>query len=108
MTQEEYDNSCETENCNEPTEKTVNEIRYCKEHLKTMGMKKYKVEFISTETYHIDTYAENEAEAIEKAEAKWNKEAENGTIHYFSYSGEPSIETGTVYDITNTDDPFNP
>jgi hypothetical protein len=42
MTQEEYDNTCETQGCNEPTKETVNEIRYCFYHLAKRNSTDYR------------------------------------------------------------------
>lgn len=63
-------------------------------------MNKYKIEFQQTETFIVDVKANTEAEAIEKAEAKWN----DGD---YQETGNLEVVTGTVYDVTNTDDPFN-
>lgn len=64
-------------------------------------MNKYKVEFIQTETFIIDVLANDEKEAIKLAEEKWN----NGD---YQETGDLIVETGTIYNVTNTDDPFNP
>ena len=63
-------------------------------------MNKYKVEFVHTETFIYDVKAENEKQAIEKAE----KEFESGN---YQETGDCGVEVGTVYDVTNTDDPFD-
>ena len=63
-------------------------------------MKKFKVEFIQAETFIIDVKAKSEKEAIKKAEKKWNEGD-------YQETGDLNVETGTVYDVTNTDDPFN-
>lgn len=63
-------------------------------------MKKYKIEFIQKETFIVDVEAKNEAEAVKKAEIEWN----NG--NYQEY-GDCEVTTGTIYNVTNTDDPFN-
>ena len=63
-------------------------------------MNKYKVEFVQTESFVVDVKAENEKQAIEKAE----KEFESGN---YQEVGDCGVEVGTVYDVTNTDDPFN-
>ena len=70
-------------------------------HIFNITMKKYKIEFIQTETFIVDVMAKDEAAAIKKAQKEWN----NGNYHEV---GNCSVETGTVYDVTNTDDPFNP
>ena len=70
-------------------------------------MKKYKVEFTESEKFVVDVLAENEAQAKELAEEKWQEVCKNGTYHYLQY-GDSETEITTVYDVTNTDDPFNP
>ena len=62
-------------------------------------MKKYKVEFVQTETFVVDVYAENEKQATEKAEQEW----ERGS---YQETGDLTLEVGTIYEVTNTDDPF--
>lgn len=64
-------------------------------------MKKYKVEFVQTETFIVDVFAGDEQEATDKAQEKWN----NGD---YQETGDLDVSTGTIYDVTNTDDPFNP
>lgn len=64
-------------------------------------MNRYKVEFVQKETFIVDVEAQNEAEAVLLAETKWNA----GT---YQETGDLDVSTGTVYDVTNTDDPFNP
>ena len=70
-------------------------------------MKKYKVEIVQTEKYVVDVLAESEQEATDAATAKWNEIAASG-IHHYHQEGDTATAIGTVYDITNTDDPFNP
>lgn len=69
--------------------------------------KKYKVEFLQTDTFVVDVLATNEQEAIKLASKKWDKITEKGTEHYHQIEDTRS-EVGTVYDVTGTDDPFNP
>lgn len=69
--------------------------------------RKYKVEFVQTEKFVIDVVAKSEAEAIELAKPEWERVAENGTYHYHQ-SQEAEVEVGIVYDVTNTDDSFDP
>lgn len=64
-------------------------------------MNKYKVEFIQTEVFIVDVLANDQQEATDKATEKW----ENGD---YQETGDLEVATGTVYDVTNTDDPFNP
>ena len=67
----------------------------------TRKNKKYKVSFIQTETFVVDVLASSEKQAIKLAEEKWNE----GDYHDI---GDCHVETGNVYDVSNTDDPFNP
>ena len=70
-------------------------------------MKKFKVEMTYSHTYCVDVLAKTEEEARELAEVRFFDHVRNGTEHYLE--SEDSVhETGTVYDVTNTDDPFNP
>ncbi len=69
-------------------------------------MNKYKVEFIQTDTYIIDVLAESEEQAKELSQATWKEVCDNGTYHY--HEVDTNVEQGVVYDVTNTDDPFNP
>lgn len=71
------------------------------------NMKKYKVEFIEKSTFIVDVEAKNEQEAKIKAEKKWIDISNDGMEHYHE-EGDSLVETGTVFDITDTDDPFNP
>lgn len=64
-------------------------------------MNKYKVEMIQTETFIVDVLAKNEKQAIKLAEKKWNEGD-------YQETGNIEVKTNTVYDVTNTDDPFNP
>ena len=64
-------------------------------------MEKYKVEFIVKETYIVDVFANNEKEAIAIANNKFDEEQ-------YQETGDIDIETGAVYNVTNTDDPFYP
>ena len=63
-------------------------------------MNKYKVEFIQTETFIVDVLAKNEKDAIKKAEKEWDKEN-------YQEVGDCKVEVNMVYDVSNTDDPFN-
>ena len=68
---------------------------------------KYKVEVVQTEKFIVDVLAETEEEAKKLATEKWNEIADSGTHHYHQI-GDTETEFGTVYDVSNTDDPFNP
>ncbi len=69
-------------------------------------MKKYKVEIVQKTTYIIDVLAKDEDTAKILAETKWNTAAQDGIHHYHEI--DQSIDFGTTYDVTHTDDPFNP
>ena len=64
-------------------------------------MEKYKIEFTQAETFIVDVLAKTEKEAIEKAEKEWEK-------GNYQETGDLSVSIGTVYNVTKTDDPFNP
>lgn len=70
-------------------------------------MKKYKVEMKQIETFCIDVLAESEQEATDKATAVFG-DMENKGIEHLAGTGDGGFEIGTVYDVTNTDDPFDP
>lgn len=70
-------------------------------------MNKYKVEIKQTDTFIVDVLADNENRARELAEIKWNDIADNGTYHYYQ-DGDTEIDFGTIFDVSGTDDPFNP
>lgn len=70
-------------------------------------MNKYKVEIVQKETFIVDVLAENEEEAKAKAGKKWNEVADNGMQHYHQI-GDTETDFGTIYDVSHTDDPFNP
>lgn len=70
-------------------------------------MNKYKVEFTQTAKYAVDVLAEDEQEATDKASVEFTKICGNGIDHLYQTE---AIETNVsqVYNVTNTDDPFNP
>lgn len=70
-------------------------------------MNKYKVEFIQTDKYVIDVLADNEEQARVLAERKFDSVSIDGILHYYQ-TGDTDFKIDTVYDVTNTDDPFNP
>ena len=70
-------------------------------------MKKYKVEFNQIQTYVIDILADNEQEATSLAEKKLEELTNSGLLHY-KEEGDLETEVVDIYDVTNTDDPFNP
>lgn len=68
-------------------------------------MKKYKVEI--TKTYCVDLLAKEdtaEETLIEQAEIRLDTAMANKTEHYLQ-TGDTEF---TVFDVTNTDDPFHP
>ena len=69
-------------------------------------MKKYKVEFLQTETFVVDVLAKDESEAKTIAEDRFVEIVESGTQHYHK-TGNTEVSIGNVYDVTNTDDPFH-
>jgi hypothetical protein len=70
-------------------------------------MKKYKVEIVESQKYVIDVLAKNEKEATELARKKFDIEEQHGVIHYHE-NGDRELAVSTIYDVTNTDDEFNP
>jgi len=64
------------------------------------------VELIQTETFVVDVKAKSEEEAINLASEKFADIKEKGMEHY-NQVGDLMIDVGTVYDVTNTDDPFD-
>ena len=64
-------------------------------------MNKYKVEFYQTETFVVDVYAESEQEATDKASEEYSK-------GNYQETGHLDVNVNYVYDVTDTDDPFNP
>lgn len=71
-------------------------------------MKKFKIEVVETRTYVVDVLAPNEQMARKKVEKVWNKKiAPSGTAHYYEH-GDTFTRLGSSYDVTNTDDPFDP
>lgn len=70
-------------------------------------MEKFKIEFSETQKYVIDVLAKDEAEAIEKARARLYALKDAGIIHHHE-EGDPEIAFSASYNVTNTDDPFNP
>ncbi len=73
---------------------------YSKFNARNKYMNKYKVQFKQTETYIVDVLAENQDQAEKLASDEWN----NG---YYQDTGDCETIIDMVYDVTNTDDPFN-
>jgi len=89
------------------TDENGNEYREENGESCQLDERRYKVEIKHIETYIVDVLAMNEDEAEKKAQDRWNTALKNGLTHYYQI-GEQEIETGNIYDITTTDDPFNP
>lgn len=70
-------------------------------------MNKYKIEFTQTQKYIVDVLAKNEENAKKSATRKWKNICNQNIAHYHE-DGSPETEISTVYDVSNTDDPFNP
>ena len=68
---------------------------------KKIAKRKYKVEYKQTETFIVDVYAKNQ----EQAEKLACKRFDAGD---YQEQGDCEVELNCVYDVTNTDDPFNP
>ena len=66
-----------------------------------VGKRKYKVEYKQTETFIVDVYAKDEAQA-EKLAAKRFDAGD------YQEMGDCEVVVSQVYDVTNTDDPFYP
>jgi len=70
-------------------------------------MNKYKIVFKKTNTYCIDVEAQSQQEAEIKANIRLGEVLGNNIAHHYEID-DPQIELYMVYDVTNTDDPFNP
>lgn len=66
-----------------------------------VGKRKYKVEYKQTETFIVDVYANNQ----EQAEKLACKRFDAGD---YQDMGDCEVGVSQVYDVTNTEDPFNP
>lgn len=62
-------------------------------------MNKYKVQFVQKESFIVDVYANNQAEAELKATTLFDAGC-------YEETGDCAVELDTVYDVTNTDDHF--
>ena len=70
-------------------------------------MKKYKVELEQVVRYIVDVRAKSQKEAEKKALDKFSKILEDNIEHYYQ-DDEAETSVRKVYDVSNTDDPFNP
>jgi hypothetical protein len=68
---------------------------------KKMEKRKYKVEYKQTETFIVDVYANNQEQAEKLASRRFD-------AGDYQEIGDCEVEVNQVYDVTNTDDPFNP
>ena len=68
---------------------------------KKIGKGKFKVEYKQTETFIVDVYADNQKQAEELA----NKKFDAGD---YQEVGDCEVMVNQVYNVTNTEDPFNP
>jgi hypothetical protein len=68
---------------------------------KKIAKRKYKVEYKQTETFIVDVYASNQ----EQAEKLACKRFDAGD---YQDMGDCEVLVSQVYDVTNTEDPFNP
>lgn len=66
-----------------------------------MKLKKYKVEFSEQVLYVVDVLAKDEKAAEVKAMDAWND-------GLYQETGDSEVQIQNIYDVTNTDDPFNP
>jgi len=68
---------------------------------KKMVKRKYKVEYKQTETFVVDVYANNQEQAKKLAGIRFD-------AGDYQETGDCEVELNSVYDVTNTDDPFYP
>ena len=64
-------------------------------------MNKYKVTFTESRDYVVDVWAKDEAHAREEADRCFQNDA-------YHEIGNPEVVIDQVYDVTHTEDPFNP
>jgi len=70
-------------------------------------MNKYKIEFTITTNYVVDILADTEEIAKNIATEKFADIKVNNIEHYYQ-TGDTDEQITTVYDVTNTEDPFSP
>jgi len=68
---------------------------------KKIGKRKYKVEYKQTERFIVDIYANNQKQAEELAGIRFD-------AGDYQEQGDCEVVLNQVYDVTNTEDPFNP
>lgn len=64
-------------------------------------MNKYKIEITQSEVFIVDVLAKDEKQAKERAIELYNNGMSQET-------GDITTDISNVYDVTNTDDTFNP
>ena len=69
--------------------------------MKKITLRKYKVEYKQSETFVVDVYALNQKEAEKLASKKFD-------AGDYEEIGDCEVMVNQVYDVTNTDDSFNP
>lgn len=70
-------------------------------------MKKYKVTLKRLEFFTVDVIARDTKHATKLAIPKFKEIDKNGMEHYIQ-EGETALSVDMVFDVTNTDDQFNP
>jgi hypothetical protein len=68
---------------------------------KKIGKGKFKVEYKQTETFIVDVYANNQKQAEELAGIRFD-------AGDYQEVGDCEVVVNEVYNVTNTEDPFNP
>jgi hypothetical protein len=68
---------------------------------KKIAKRKYKVEYKQTETFIVDVYANNQEQAEKLAGERFD-------AGEYQEIGDCEVVVNQVYDVTNTEDPFNP
>ena len=70
-------------------------------------MNKYKVEFTQLQKFIVDVMAVNQEEATTKAKKEFDSILVKDMQHYHEV-GDSAVDVSMVYDVTETDDPFDP
>lgn len=70
-------------------------------------MRKYKVEITRTQSFVVDVLAEDENKARDLAVEGFAEIKSQGMEHYHEI-GDSVEEVSMTYDVSETDDPFNP
>lgn len=102
-----YNNLKDYEEGNDPIDGGIstgeNSLQLAEENAKDIidSMKKYKVEFQITEKVIVDVHAQDEEHAEKLAQEQFR-------IGNYQDVGDYTSNISSVYDVTDTDDPFNP